>query len=86
MLLQSPWIDGEADPITRCDKHEAQSECIRKGCTLTFYIEFLYPTLSNGITLHRLSSGGSGGSGSGLAVAVSMKPPIFSATTLCICV
>ena len=26
-----------------------------------------YPTLSNGITLHRLSSGGSGGSGSGLA-------------------
>ena len=42
MLLQSPWIDGEADPITRCDKHEAQSECIRKGCTLTFYIELLY--------------------------------------------
>lgn len=86
LLLQSPWIDGEADPITRCDKHEAQSECIRKGCTLTFYIELLYPTLSNGIILHRLSSGGSGGSGSGsgLAVAVSMKPPIFSAAPLCI--
>ena len=44
------------------------------------------PTLSNGITLHRLSSGGSGGSGSGLAVAVSMKPPIFSAAPLCILV
>ena len=43
-----------------------------------------YPTFSNGITLHRLSSGGSGGSGSGLAVAVSMKPPIFSAAPLCI--
>lgn len=45
---------------------------------------FFYPTFSNGITLHRLSSGGSGGSGSGLAVAVSMKPPIFSAAPLCI--
>ena len=43
-----------------------------------------YPTFSNGITLHRLSSGGSGGSSSGLAVAVSMKPPIFSAAPLCI--
>ena len=32
---------------------------------------YYYPTLSNGITLHRLSSGGSGGSGSSLAVAVS---------------
>ena len=62
MLLQSPRIDDEADPITRCGKYEIQSECIRKGCTLTFYIELLYPTLSNGITLHRLSSGGSGGS------------------------
>ena len=49
------------------------------------WVNFLvyHPTLSNGITLHRLSSGGSGGSGSGLAVAVSMKPPIFSAAPLC---
>lgn len=44
----------------------------------------LYPTLSNGITLQRFPSGGSGGSGSGLAVAVSIKPPIFSAAPLCI--
>lgn len=43
-----------------------------------------YPTLSNGITLHRLSSGGSGGSGVVVAVADSMKPPIFSAAPLCI--
>ena len=40
---------------------------------------FPYPTLSNGITLHRLSSGGSGGSGVLAAVTDSMKPPIFSA-------
>ena len=60
-------------------------ECILSGCILTFHMEIPgYPTLSNGITLHRLSSGGSGGSGSGLAVAVSMKPPIFSAAPLCI--
>ena len=85
LLLQSPWIDGEADPITRYDKREAQTECIHMGCTLSVHIGTLfYPTLSNGITLHRLSSGGSGGSGSGLAVAVSMKPPIFSAAPLCI--
>lgn len=44
----------------------------------------LYPTLSNGITLQRFPSGGSGSSGSGLAVAVSIKPPIFSAAPLCI--
>ena len=85
LLLQSPRIDDEADPITRCNKHEAQSECIPCGCTLTAHIgTSFYPTLSNGITLHRLSSDGSGGSGSGLAVAVSMKPPIFSAAPLCI--
>ena len=60
-------------------------EYILSGCILTFHMEIPgYPTLSNGITLHRLSSGGSGGSGSGLAVAVSMKPPIFSAAPLCI--
>ena len=85
LLLQSPRIDDEADPIIRCGKYETQSECIPCGCTLTVHIGTLFhPTLSNGITLHRLSSGGSGGSGSGLAVAVSMKPPIFSAAPLCI--
>ena len=46
--------------------------------------DFPYPTLSNGITLHWLSSGGSGGSGVVVAVADSMKPPIFSAAPLCI--
>ena len=53
---------------------------------MSFRYPLFHPTLSNGITLYRLSSGGSGGTGSDLAVAVSMKPPIFSATTLCICV
>src|SRR5699024_3741880 len=38
LLLQSPRIDDEADPITKCDKHEAQSECIPRGCTLTVHI------------------------------------------------
>ena len=42
------------------------------------------PTLSNGITLHLFSSGGSGGSSSGLAVAVSIKTSIFSAAPFCI--
>ena len=46
-----------------------------------------YPTLSNGITLHPLSCGGSGGSGGGaLGMALSMKLAILSAAACCICV
>lgn len=58
------------------------------GCprdsVLSLGLRFFYPTFSNGITLHRFSSGGSGGSGVLAAVTDSMKPPIFSAAPLCI--
>ena len=55
-----------------------------RGKSLSLGLCFFYPTFSNGITLHRFSSGGSGGSGVLAAVADSMKPPIFSAAPRCI--
>lgn len=55
-----------------------------KGQVLSLGHSLFHLTLSNGITLHQLSSGESGDSDSSLAVAVSMNPPIFSAAPLSI--
>ena len=56
----------------------------QKASGLSKVSEKLFSGKLNDITLHRLPSGGSGGSGVGVAVADSMKPPIFSAAPLCI--
>ena len=67
--------------------HSAPKIQLRSGdqyAILSLGPRLLYPTFSNGITLHRLCSGGSGGSGVLAAVTDSMKPPIFSAAPRCI--
>ena len=46
--------------------------------------ELFYPTISNGMTLHSLLLGGSGGVGAVSGRAVSMKLPILSAAWSCI--
>ena len=78
------WVPAAATGMTLAELSDKENGAIRWEPYRPILNLCFHPTLSKGITLHFPSSVGSGGSGSGLAVAVSMKPPIFSAAPLCI--